>query len=169
MAVKSDILGPGNLKFGATGSEIEFAAGVREFKITFDTDDGDAIPVLSGDEIDAEETDTFALEGTILQSYDLTSLILWSHINAGQIVPFEFRPDVDKPLGWRGQCKVRRIEVGGEVKTRAKSDFEFPGRGAAPKPFDFAGATPTEITSYGPADAVTVPAEGVDPESPEWE
>lgn len=170
MAVKSDKLGPGWLRLGEPGSELELGVGLRSIALEFETDEGDLLPVLSGDEIDEGDTETYKLTGSLLQSYDSKSFIVWSHLNAGFVVPFEFRPDRDKALIVRGEVQVRRLNIGGDVRTRATSDFEWPGRGGMPRLYDGSTEVPTLITTYVRDSTVTgEPPAGVDPADPSWD
>ena len=148
MAVKAHKLGPGSLKLGATGSEIEFAIALRSCEVEPDVDEGELVPVLSGDEIDEGDEETYNLTGSLVESYDLDSLQVWAHVNAGTVVPFLFRPDNDKAVGIKGEVKVRRIGWGGDVKERNEKDFEFPGRNGMYQLVDELGSI---ITSYTPA------------------
>jgi len=159
-AVKSHRLGPGSLKFGATGSEVEFAVGVRKCSIEPETEDGDVIEVLSGDEISDGDEDTYNLTGEILQSYEASSFIAWAHKNHRAEVPFLFTPDNDKDFAVKGTCKVRRVAIGGDVKARNTSEFEFPGVGDY-KLVDGAGADLTFIAG--------TPATPREDSSPEWD
>lgn len=161
MSVKSHRLGPGSLKFGATGSEQEFAFGLREVSIEPETEEGDSIPVLSGDEISDGDEDSYNLTGVMLQSYDESSFIVWAHTNHGTEVPFKFTPDNDKALGVTGTVKIRRVRIGGEVKARNDSDFEFPGVGD----YQLVGEGDTPLTYKAPA---TTPAPNED-DSPGWD
>ena len=129
MAVKSHKLGPGSLTFGETGTLVEFNTRTRTVTLEPEYDEGDSIPVLSGDELQEDGSETFNLTGTILQDYDVDSLLVWAHVHSGQTVPFNFIPDNDKGLKVTGEVRVRRIAIGGEAKERAESDFEFPGVG----------------------------------------
>lgn len=129
MAVKAHKLGPGSLKFGETGSEVEFAVALRSCTVEPETDEGDMVPVLSGDEYSEGDEDSYVLSGAIVENYDEDSLQIWAHVNRNTEVPFLFRPDNDKALGVKGTCKVRRIAIGGDVKERNEKDFEFPGVG----------------------------------------
>lgn len=167
MAAKSHRLGPGVLTFGETASPVEFGASTREVLLESETDQDDALPVLSGDEIEGEETTTYTLSGSVLQSYDKESLLVWSHVNAGKIVPFVFVPDSDKALGVKGYVKVRRLSIGGEVKTRNTSDFEFPGRNGIYTLHDMDAEGSPELTAYSQSPGTPPP--GLDPDSPEWD
>lgn len=129
MTIRTHKLGPGSLKFGETGSEVEFAVGLRSCAVEPEVDQGDSLSVLSGDELVADDEESYNLTGSLLQTYDKDSLIVWAHVTAGQVVPFTFRPDNDKGLAVTGSVKVRRLRIGGDVKERNTSDFEFPGEG----------------------------------------
>jgi len=126
MPVKSDKLGPGTLSIGATGSAEQWASQLRACSVEPSTDTEDSIPVLSGEEIGGDDTDTAELTGTVLQSYDAQSLILWSHEHRGEELPFTFIPNNDGALQVTGIVKVRRLRIGGDVKTRNESEFTFP-------------------------------------------
>lgn len=168
MSAKSNRLGPGRLAFGEPAASHEFGAVMREVTITAETDQEDALPVLSGDEIEGEETETYTLAGKFLQSYDKKSLIVWAHVNAGEIVPFEFVPDSDKAISVRGYVRVRRVPIGGEVKKRNESDFEWPGRNGIYTLHDLTADGDPEITEYGAPEPVEPPI-GLDPDGPEWD
>lgn len=126
MTVKASTLGPGSLKLGATGSEQEFAAQLSKATLTPSVDMEDDIPTLSGDILDGEDTETWALAGTVFQDYELDSLEDWCFVNKSKVVPFVFTPSNAGSRNYSGSCKVRPITVGGDVKKRNTSDFEFP-------------------------------------------
>lgn len=162
MAVHSHRLGPGSIKFGATGSEVEFAVSCREVALEPETEEGDMVPVLSGDEYSDGDDDSYALTGVMLQAYDENAFVVWAHDNHGTEVPFVFRPDNDKALTAKGTCRVRRVRIGGEVKTRNESDFEFPGVGM----FTLVNADDDTPLTFVPP----VPAgEPVEDDTPEWD
>lgn len=162
MAAKTHKLGPGSLKFGATGSEQEFAVGCRQVAVEPETEEGDMVPVLSGDEYSEGDEDSYTLTGEILQTYEASSFILWAHENHGTEVPFVFVPDNDKDFGVTGTVKVRRVTIGGEVKERNTSEFEWAGVG------DYKLVNPTDDTELAYTPAVPVPEVGTD-DSPEWD
>lgn len=126
MPVKSDKLGPGTLTIGAVGTEQQFAAQLTACSVEPSTDTEDPIPTLSGEEIAGDDTDTAELTGTLLQSYDAQSLLLWSHEHKGEELPFKFIPNNEAALQVTGVVKVRRLRIGGDVKTRNTSDFTWP-------------------------------------------
>ena len=162
MAAKSHKLGPGSLKFGSTGSEVEFATRCRSAAVEPEVEDADPLPVLSGDETDELDSESYTLTGSIFQDYDLDSLLVWSHVNHGSIVPFTFRPDNDKALVVKGQVRVRRLKIGGDVKERNESDFEFRGVNGMYTLHDGDSVEPmTEVTTWteDPANDATPPAD----------
>lgn len=126
MPVKSDKLGPGTLTFGDTGTASEWAAQLTACTVEPSTDTEDPIPVLSGEEIDGDESDTAELSGTILQSYGVDSLLKWSHDHHRETMTFRFIPNNEAGLVVSGRVKIRRVSIGGDVKTRNTSDFTFP-------------------------------------------
>lgn len=146
MAVKSHKLGPGLLTFGEVGSPLEWGAQVRKCTVEPDSEDGDILPVLSGEEVTEDDEDTYNLTGEILQSYDAQSLLVWCHLNHREQVPFTFRPVSDQELGVKGTVIIKRLAIGGEVKTRNTSEFEFRGVGD----YDLVDSAGAVIASYGP-------------------
>lgn len=149
MPVKSHKTGPGTLKFGDTGTSVEWGTQVRECVVTPSVDKDDPIGVLSGDKIGGARTETYTLSGSILQSYDLESLLLWAHVNAGTDIPFEFRPNSAQELGVKGIVTVERIPIGGEVdEQHPESDFEFDGVPGVSTPYDLVDSEGQIIEAY---------------------
>lgn len=126
MAVKAHRLGPGTLHFGATGTETEFSGQTTNMRLSPSVNEEDAIPVLSGEELAGDDSVDWVVAGTLLQSFDREGLIYWCYENRLTEVPFEFVPNnVESDYGWRGTVKVVPLEVGGDVKTKNTTDFEF--------------------------------------------
>lgn len=144
MAIKSHKLGPGVLTFGEVGSPIEWGAQVRSCRVEPSTEEGDTLPVLSGEEIAEADEETYELTGEILQSYDVESLLVWCHLNRGAKVPFKFRPVSDQALGVKGTVTVRALSIGGNAKERNTSEFTFRGDGM----YDLIDAADAVITTY---------------------
>lgn len=144
MAIKSNRLGPGHLKLGAVGSELEIGAQCTEVQIKHDIEEGDVIDVLSGEQITEDDEETYTLQAKVLQSYDRSSFIVWAHVHAGEIIPFEFKPVDDEAIGVKGNVKVRRLDIGGKVKQRNESDLEFTGLGT----YDLTDNAGAVITEY---------------------
>ena len=119
-------LGPGTLKFGDTGSEQEFASHVTTCTISPSFNEEDPIPTLSGDQfVDGDATFEGTISGEFLQEYTVAGLVKWTWDHNGETVPFVFTPRTDAELSWKGQCVIRPVNVGGEVKTANTAEFEF--------------------------------------------
>ena len=119
-------LGPGTLKFGETGSEQEFASHVTTCTISPSFNEEDPIPTLSGDQfVDGDATFEGTISGEFLQEYTVEGLVKWTWDNNGQTVPFVFTPRTDAELSWKGECVIRPVNVGGEVKVANTAEFEF--------------------------------------------
>lgn len=123
---KASKLGPGILTFGETGSLKEFAISCSEVSLEPEFDKDDDVPVLSGDEIEGDEKETWTLKLTKFQDYSEDSLDLWLFENSGSVVPFNFVPDKEGKLQAKGKVKVRAGRIGGEVKKKNTSEVEFP-------------------------------------------
>lgn len=130
MPIKSHKLGPGFLKLGVTATIQEFGSQCTAVKLEPSVDEEDNIPVLSGEELDGDETESYVLSGSFLQDYSgMTSLLVWCKTNAGSVLPFEFTPSTEGGLTIKGSVKIRAVAIGGDVKTRNTTDFEFKGVG----------------------------------------
>ncbi|WP_405472373.1 hypothetical protein [Paenarthrobacter ilicis] len=126
MPVKAHHLGPGTLKIGETGTAQEWGAQITNAKIAFSLNEEDPTPVLSGEELDGDDTLTSELSGTVLQSYDVAGLVYWSKENALAKLPFDFVPNsADSEFGARGVVKIVPLDLGGDVKKRNTSDFKL--------------------------------------------
>lgn len=126
MPIKSFKVGPGELIFGAPGAPNEFSAQVTSATIEPSVDTEDDVPVLSGEVLPGEDEETAVLTGSLLQDITESGITTWTWENAGQVVPFVYIPNSELARQVTGEVKVRRTNIGGDVKTRAESDFEFP-------------------------------------------
>lgn len=136
MAPKAHRTGPGTLTFGETGTPTEFGAQCTNVRLSPSVNEEDTITVLSGEEIAGDDTIDWTVAGTLLQSFDKAGLIHWCYENRLTTVPFKFIPNNEESeYGWQGSAKIVPLEVGGDVKTRNTSDFEFKCIGE-PTPYD---------------------------------
>lgn len=118
--------GPGSLIFGAPGSPEEMAAQITSCTVSWDVEAEDDIPVLSGAVEAGEEEFTATLSGNLLQDLSETGITTWSWENKGTTTPFTFIPNDVVARHVSGVIKIRPTDVGGDVKKKATSDFEFP-------------------------------------------
>ena len=129
MAFTSHRVGPGKLTIGADTLLQDFAVQCKSAELTPSAGDSDEINVLSGESIIDQEPETWELSGSVYQEYSMTSLIKWCADNSGKEMPFEYRANNDAELAAKGTLVVSAIKYGGEVKSRAESDFTFKVKG----------------------------------------
>lgn len=127
MAGKPTILGPGRLTIGEVASAQEFGTLVTKCMIEPDVDEGDTEYVLSGDEYSEGDTETAKLTGEFFQDTDagMQSLVVWCRTNTGKDFPFTFVPNNEHELEVVGTVTVRTVSVGGDVKKKNTSEFEW--------------------------------------------
>lgn len=118
-------VGPGTLVFGEVGSDAEFEAQVTSAIVEWSVDSEDDEYVLSGDVVAGDDTFTATISGSLFQDIKASGINTWSWTHKGEVVPFVFIPNtvVDRQVS--GECKIVPLSVGGDVKKKAKSDFEF--------------------------------------------
>lgn len=124
MPIKSNKLGPGTFTIG-TGTPTDYAAQVASFTVKWNLDQDDAVPVLSGDELEGDETWTATLSGNVIADLTDGGMVEWTWTNKGTVVPFTFVPSTTAGMAVSGQCKVRPLDIGGDAKKTMRSDFEW--------------------------------------------
>lgn len=127
MPVNYITVGPGTLEIGATGSLTDFSSQCTSVKLTPSVDNGDALNVLSGEQIPGDRTESWTLDGTFVQDYGsagVTTRFLFD--NRGTTMDFEFTPvNATAADVITGRLVVEAIDIGGDVKTTPTSDFSF--------------------------------------------
>lgn len=130
MTIQSYKLGPGTLKLGPSGAE-DVSCQVRACQVnpTENVESTEAIPVLCGEEIAAEESASlsFTLSGTILQDLAASGVVDYTWTNASDEVAFEFIPNTAAARKVTGTVRLIPLVIGGEVSkvNRPTSDFEW--------------------------------------------
>jgi hypothetical protein len=119
-------MGPGTLTIGETGEPVDFTSQVTKCTVKWAVNEEDATPVLSGEELEGEETHTASLTATLIQDLTEEGLVDYTWGNKGAQVPFTFVPSTAAGRAISGVVKVRPIDVGGDVKKRPTSDIEWP-------------------------------------------
>lgn len=126
MAVNTITIGAGTLTIGEAGSLKDFSAQVTSCTLTPSVDVGDPVNVLSGEQAPGDRSESWALSGSILQDLGATdSLVEWLFEHRGEQHPFEFVPSTSKGKRVSGELTVEAVAIGGDVKTKPTSDFEF--------------------------------------------
>lgn len=119
-------VGPGTLIFGEVGSTSAFEAQVTSAIVEWDVDSEDDEYVLSGDAVAGDEVFSASISGSLFQDIKTTGITTWTWTHKGEVVPFTYIPNTVVDRQVTGECKIIPLSVGGEVKKKAKSDFEFP-------------------------------------------
>ena len=126
MAVKTLTIGPGKLSIGSDALIQQFESQVTSVKLVPNTETEDAINVLSGEQVAGDRSESFTLEGEMLQDFgDTDSRTEWLFNHRGEEHPFSFTPNSSKAKKITGNLVVEAITIGGEARTKATSDFEF--------------------------------------------
>ncbi len=126
MAVTTYEVGPGVLTIGADTELTHFESQVTSCRLVPSVDNDDPINVLSGEQVAGDRTESWALEGSILQDLGGTeSKVEWLFAHRGETHPFTFIPNNVQAKQITGDLQVEPVELGGDVKTKPQSDFEF--------------------------------------------
>ncbi|MFW0790102.1 hypothetical protein [Gordonia sp. CPCC 205333] len=147
-------LGPGSLIFTIAGTPpagnaaaLDISCQVTACKITFDSDKEDDLPTLCGGVLAGEKNYTSKLEASAAQDLEKNGLIDWTWKNAGKQARFEFIPLTGPGAATvTGTVTIDPVELGGDVKKRNVSDFEFDTIGVPV----FTPDTTADTTEYPP-------------------
>lgn len=121
---KAQTLGPGSLTIGKTGEQLDLSCQLSECRVTVDVDEGDIIPVLCGGKLVEDDVYTTKITGTVIQDLSAKGVIDYTWRNKGKVVPCTFTPTTGAARV-TGDVKIRPIDIGGEVRKRNTSDFEW--------------------------------------------
>lgn len=131
MTIQTITIGAGTLTLGESGSLMQFASQVTSCKLVPSVDTGDPIDVLSGEQAPGDRSESFTLEGTLLQDLGAAkSTTEWCYEHRGEQHPFVFVPSTAKGRSITGTLTVEAIDIGGGVKTKPTSDFKWAVIGA---------------------------------------
>lgn len=124
-------MGPGTLTLGAGGDLIDVSLQVTNCRVepSENVTKTDAVPVLGGDEIPAEESAdlSYRLRGTFVQDLAAAGVLAWTWDNAGEEHPFEFVPNTVAARQVTGTVRIVPLTIGGDVSKTARptSDFDM--------------------------------------------
>lgn len=126
MAVSTLTVGAGTFTIGAAGALTNFSSQVTSIKLVPSAETGDSIYVLSGESVAGDYSESYTIEGTMLQDFgSATSKTEWLYTHSGETQVFEFDPATVGATKITGSLVVTAIEIGGDVKTKPTSDFTF--------------------------------------------
>lgn len=127
MATQSQKMGPGTFTLGA--GPTAFSEQVRDLtiQVTENVQTTEAIPVLSGDELPAEDEATYkyAVAVGFLTDVRAAGIAEYTWDNEGVTVPFSFVPNTAAGSEIEGTCRIVPINIGGTAKARMVSDVVF--------------------------------------------
>lgn len=124
MPIKSFVMGPGTLTFGAAGVQA-VSAQVTKCTVKWDesVDKGEDLNVLSGEVLTGDVVATYAakLEFEVIQGGETTGLVMWSWTNRGTTQNFVFTPNTALGRTATGTVRPVPLDFGGDVKKRNTS------------------------------------------------
>lgn len=122
-------LGPGTLKIGATGTEIDVSCHLNGGRITTNVDEGDSVTTLCGDVDPGAVTFTFEFTGNINtdQAAGASSLFALSWSAKGTEQNFEYTPNTAEGTTATGKLIITPLDFGADAYgDRMASDFTWP-------------------------------------------
>lgn len=128
MPIKSYKLGPGTFTLGAGPLAVEAQVTSMRVVPAEEVKSRDAIPVLSGEEIPAEEDASvrFTLEGSFLQDITVAGIVDYTWTHSGEEEPWSYTPNDAVGAEVEGVVRVVPLVIGGdEIKARPGSDFTW--------------------------------------------
>lgn len=130
-------LGPGTLTLGGA----EYGQQLSNVVLTPSQDSTDGTPTLADPEPLPEIRETWALEGSAIQDFELDAgFVNYCFDHSGDELPFVWTPITAGGPVFNGTCKVSSIPIGGDAGVQITADFSFPVNG---KPTRTAGAGAT--------------------------
>jgi hypothetical protein len=138
-------LGPGVLKFGETGTEVDVSCLVNNGKIEPNITAGDTKTMLCGKQKSAPDELEWTISGNVdVDAGKAAGFFAMTWQNIGAEVPFEFTPSTEVGTTVIGTCKLAPLSLGADAEgDYLNSDFEF------------------ALIDFDPATAVTYGDEGV--------
>lgn len=121
-------MGPGSLTFGVGGAQVASAQVTKcSVSASESVKTADAVPVLSGEELAAEDTVTLAwkLDASVIQDIAAAQLVDYTWVNASDEVPFHFVPSTAEDRAVDGVVRIVPLELGGDVNARNTSDLSW--------------------------------------------
>lgn len=134
MAVRRYKLGPGTLELGAVPFDASTQLKACSIQWSENVDSTDAVPMLSGDELPADENATYSakLVGTAQQDLEAAGFVAWTWEHMGEEVAFTFQPRSDTARAVTGTVRVAPLDLGGDVKAQPDSAISWSCVGELP-------------------------------------
>jgi hypothetical protein len=120
-------LGPGTLKLGPTGTEVEFNMQTAAVRLTPSADSADGTPTLAVPEPAPETTISWALNIDAIQDFtEPDGFVNYLMDNALAEVDFAWVPDTADGTAYNGTVQIIPIEIGGDVAVQVVTSVELP-------------------------------------------
>lgn len=118
-------LGPGEFKLGEIGTELDMSCQLTAFSIEWEVDAEDSEPTLCGGTVGGARNYVATAKGSVFQDIQVDGVIDYTWKYKGLEVPFTFVPDSAGTAAVTGRLTIDPITLGGDVRNRNKSDFEW--------------------------------------------
>jgi hypothetical protein len=131
MPTDSYTLGAGTLTLGTAPDDKQYAMQLTNCRVepSESVDEGDDMNLLDGTTLSGADVVSYdyVLAGTAVQDLNVLGFTDYCWVNKGLTVAFKFIPVTARgaAVGVTGSCRIRPITIGGDVKKRNTSDFEF--------------------------------------------
>ena len=120
-------LGPGVLKIGATGTEIDVSCNINNAVIAASKNQGDNVTKLCGTVVPGSVTYDYTLGGNIDTDIgEATGFFALTQSAPGSQQDYTYTPNTDAGTIAVGKCIIDPLDFGGDTTTETMtSDFEF--------------------------------------------
>ena len=120
-------LGPGTLKIGATGTEIDISCNINNAVLAAEKDQGDSTTKLCGTVVPGSVSYTYTLSGNVDTDIgEESGFFALTVKNPGTQQAFEFVPNTAAGTSASGTLIIDPLDFGGDETTQTMtSDFEF--------------------------------------------
>lgn len=143
-------LGPGSFSLGEIGTPLDMSCQLTSLAIEWEVDAEDAEPTLCGGSIGGARNYTATIKGSVFQDIETDGVIDYTWKHKGIEAPFKFVPDEAGTAMVTGRITIDPINLGGDVRTRVKSDFEWTCVGDPIfEPDSTEGSTPANVGATG--------------------
>lgn len=128
MTIQSYVMGPGTFTLGAGGA-MDASCQVASCTVTASekVKTTDPEPMLCGEDLVTPDVVSleWKLAAKLVQDLAAAGVVTYSWTNAGTTVAFKFAPSTDAARMVTGFVRLIPITVGGDPKTRPKSDVSW--------------------------------------------
>lgn len=120
-------LGPGVFEIGAADLAVQAQLTNLRIEWSENVKSGDDLDFLDGSSEAGEQSATYraSVSGNVRQDLDAAGFVAYTWANKGEEVAFRFKPNDAVAREVTGVCVPVPITLGGDAKTKPRSDFTF--------------------------------------------